>query len=160
MINDIRIVRDYPHARTKVWKALTDPKLMALWGMRPEGFAPTVGTKFRLVGKPNRAWRGFVECEVTEAREQEIIAYTWIGNQDADVTHISYELADIPDGTKLTLEHTGFKGISSFFFTSIFMKPGLKQVTDNGLPHVLADLDDNGVLKPDSALKPMFREKD
>jgi uncharacterized protein YndB with AHSA1/START domain len=38
-MSDIRIVRDYPHPPAKVWRALTDPALMALWGMRPEGFA-------------------------------------------------------------------------------------------------------------------------
>ena len=119
-------------------------------------FAPVAGTKFKLIGKPNRAWRGFVECQVIEARAPEVIAYTWVGNEGSDVTHISYALADIPGGTKLTLKHTGFKGVGGFLFTSLFMKPGLRQVTDNGLPRVLADMDDNGALKHDSALKPMF----
>ena len=35
-MTDVRIVRDYPHPPAKVWRALTDPDLMALWGMQPE----------------------------------------------------------------------------------------------------------------------------
>lgn len=50
-MTDIRIVRDYPHPRAKVWRALTDPTLIPLWtatgqGGRPEGFSATVGTRF------------------------------------------------------------------------------------------------------------------
>ena len=30
-MTDIRIVRDYPHPRAKVWRALTDPALIPLW---------------------------------------------------------------------------------------------------------------------------------
>ena len=67
-MTNIRLVRDYPHSPVKVWRALTDPELMALWGMRPEGFAPVAGTRYKLYGKPNRMWRGFIECEVLEAR--------------------------------------------------------------------------------------------
>src|SRR5207249_11999220 len=81
-MSDIRIVRDYPHPPAKVWRALTDPALMALWGMRPEGFAPVAGTRFKLVAKPERGWRGFVECEVLEASEPSILRCSWLGDDD------------------------------------------------------------------------------
>ena len=68
-VSDIRIVRDYPHPIAKVWRAVTDPALVPLWtatgaGGRPEGFAPTVGTRFRLIAKPKPGWNGVVDCEV------------------------------------------------------------------------------------------------
>jgi uncharacterized protein YndB with AHSA1/START domain len=75
-MSDIRIVRDYPHPPSKVWRVLTDPALIALWMMRPEGFAPIVGTKFKLVAKPQPGWRGFVECEVTEVLAPSVLSYT------------------------------------------------------------------------------------
>jgi uncharacterized protein YndB with AHSA1/START domain len=73
-MSDIRLVREYPQSPAKVWRALTDPALMALWMMeaRPEGFSPTVGTRFKFVGKPQMGWRGFVECDVLEAREPSV----------------------------------------------------------------------------------------
>lgn len=156
MSSDIRIEREYPHPRSKVWRALTDPKFMALWGMRPEGFVPVVGTKFRLIGQPNRLWRGFIESEVTVARAPEVIGYTWIGNEGQKPTHLQYTLDEIPRGTRLIVEHTGFTGIGGFLFTTIFMKPGLTKMVDRSLPPVLADIADDGSLRPGSALKPMF----
>jgi uncharacterized protein YndB with AHSA1/START domain len=55
----------YPHPRERVWRAITDPVLIEKWLMRPEGFAPVVGTRFILRAQgPQRGWRGFVECEV------------------------------------------------------------------------------------------------
>ena len=71
---DIRIVRDYPHPPAKVWRAVTDPALIPLWtstgaGGRPEGFIPTVGTKFCFVAKPKPGWRGVVDCEALEVDE-------------------------------------------------------------------------------------------
>jgi len=83
-MTDIRIVRDYPHPPAKVWRALTDPALIALWAMRPEGFAAVVGNRSRFVAKPQRGWRGFVECEVLEVRERELLRYSWIGNEGED----------------------------------------------------------------------------
>ena len=47
-MSDLRLVRDYPHPPAKIWRVLTEPPLMALLGMRPEGYAPVVGTRFRL----------------------------------------------------------------------------------------------------------------
>jgi uncharacterized protein YndB with AHSA1/START domain len=52
---------------------LTDPEIIPRWsatgqGARPEGFSPAVGTKFKLVSRPRPGWRGFIECEVLEAR--------------------------------------------------------------------------------------------
>ena len=56
-MSEIHIVRDYPHLPAKVWRAVTDPALVPLWtvtgaGGRLEGFAPVVGTKFRLLARP------------------------------------------------------------------------------------------------------------
>ena len=91
-MTDIRLVRDYPHSPAKVWRALTDPALIALWGMRPEGYAPIVGTRFKLIAKPNPGWRGFVECEVLEAREPSVLRYSWIGNDNEGPTFVTYKL--------------------------------------------------------------------
>jgi uncharacterized protein YndB with AHSA1/START domain len=73
-VSAIRIARDYPHPPAKVWRAMTDPALIPLWtatgaGGRPEGFIPTVGTKFRFVATPKPGWSGVVDCEVLEVSE-------------------------------------------------------------------------------------------
>ena len=60
----ICLERDYPHAPEKVWRALTEPRLVSAWLMKTVDVAPVVGTKFRLTGTPQPGWRGWVECEV------------------------------------------------------------------------------------------------
>ena len=110
----VRIVRDYPHAPAKVWRALTDPALVALWAMRPEGFAPVVGNKFRLVAKPQPGWRGYVDCEVLEAREDALLRYSWKGEDDGDTTIVTFTLSPWEGGTRVVFEHTGFRGFGGF----------------------------------------------
>ena len=73
-MSDIRIIRDYPQAPGKVWRAVTDPELIPQWtatgqGARPVGFEPVTGNKFQFVAKPVPGWRGIIDCEVLEVRE-------------------------------------------------------------------------------------------
>jgi uncharacterized protein YndB with AHSA1/START domain len=155
-MSDIRIVRDYPHPPAKVWRALTDPALIALWGMRPEGFAPVVGTRFKLVGKANPGWRGFVECELLEAREPSLLRYSWIGNEKSPTTYVTFKLEPYAGGTRLSFEHTGFTGVGGFLLANLMMKPGWKKMLTTTFPAVLADLDEEGKLRAESKLQPKF----
>jgi uncharacterized protein YndB with AHSA1/START domain len=138
-LSDIRIVRDYPHPPEKVWRVLTTPALMARFGMRPEGYAPVVGTKFRLVGKANPGWRGFVDCEVLEAHAPSLLVYRWDDDGKQPPTTVRYGLEPHAGGTRLTLEHTGFAGVSGLLFTKLVMGPGWRK-TLGTLSSVLADL--------------------
>ena len=155
-MTDICMVRDYPHPPTKVWRALTDPTLIALWGMRPEGFSTVVGTRFRFFGKPNPGWRGFVECELLEAREPSLLRYSWIGNDNEKPTYVTYTIEPHAGGTRLTFEHAGFTGAGGFLLAKLMMAPGWKKTLGVTFPAVLADTDDEGRLHPGSALRPMF----
>ena len=156
-MTDIRIVRDYPHAPTKVWRALTDPELIGLWAMRPEGFAPVVGTRCRFVGKKGPGWRGFVECEVLEVEEPKTLRYSWVGNEGDQPTFVRYTLEPHAGGTRLIFEHTGFQGVGGFLLAHLMMGPGWKKMLGTAFPDVLRDLDDGGRLKPTSRLEPKFR---
>jgi uncharacterized protein YndB with AHSA1/START domain len=140
-MTDIRIVRQYPHPPAKLWRALTDPELIALWGMRSEGFSTVVGTHFKFFGTPNRAWRGFIECELLEAREPSLLRYSWIGNDGDTPTTVGWTLAPRPGGTQLSFEHLGFKGMGGFFLAHLVMKPGHLKKLDRALPALLATLD-------------------
>ena len=152
----VRIVRDYPHPPAKVWRVLTEPALMALWSMRPEGYQAVVGTRFKLIGEPNKHWRGFVECVVLEAREPSKLRYSWVGDDDGSETTVSYTLEAHAGGTRLHFEHTGFTGLNGLFMTQLIMGPGWKKTLKNELPAVLNDLDEAGQLRPGSLLKPKF----
>lgn len=155
-MSDIRIVRDYPHPPAKVWRALTVPALMALWGMRPEGFEPVAGNRFKYVAKPQPGWRGFVECEVLEAREPSVLRMSWVGNDDGKATFVTYRLEPHASGTRLTFEHTGFVGVGGFLLAKLMMGPGWKKMLGTAIPAVLGNLDESGNLRAGSTLKPKF----
>ena len=156
-MSDIRIVRDYPHPPAKVWRAVTDPELIPLWtatgaGGRPEGFAPTVGTKFRFVAKPKPGWSGVVDCEVLEVDEPSLLRYSW-ADEGGDVTEVVYRIEPHAGGTRFTYEHTGFTGVGGVFMAHLLGRVRRKMLSV-GLPAVLDDLDDDGVLRTASTLKP------
>ncbi len=155
-MTDIRITRDYPHPPAKVWRALTEPSLLALWAMRPEGFAPVVGTRCRFVGKPERGWRGFVECEVLEVKAPQTLRYSWIGNEGQAPSYVRYTLEPLPNGTRLVFEHTGFKGFGGFLLAKLIMGPGWKNSLGSRFARVLADIDERGALRATSTLEPLF----
>jgi len=159
-VTDIRIVRDYPHSPAKVWRALTDPALMALWGMRPEGFSAEVGTRFRLVGEPNPHWRGWVECEVLEVVVRRRLRLSWDGGGEVESTYVTYSLAPHEGGTRLEFEHAGFSSASGVVLAKTLMTEGWTRVFDGALPSVLIDLDDEGTLRAESSLVPMFPKTD
>jgi len=157
-VSDIRIVRDYPHPPAKVWRAVTDPALIPLWtatgaGGRPEGFAATVGTKFRFIAKPKPGWDGVVDCEVLEVSEPSLLRYSWTGDEDGDVTEVAYRLEPHAGGTRFTYEHTGFTGVGGVFMAKLLGRVRSKMLKV-GLRAVLNDLDDSGALRPASTLKP------
>jgi len=155
-MTDIRITRDYQHPPAKVWRALTDPALIALWAMRPEGFSPVVGTRCRFVGKPQPGWRGFVECEVLEVRAPETLLYSWVGNGGDAPSYVRYTLEARATGTRLIFEHTGFTGVSGFLLAKFVMTPGWKKTFAGLFPRVLAELDERGDLNSTSTLTSLY----
>ena len=50
----------FPHAVGAMWKALTDPELMARWLMKPTGFEPVVGNRFTFQTTPAGDWDGTI----------------------------------------------------------------------------------------------------
>jgi uncharacterized protein YndB with AHSA1/START domain len=138
---EIRIVRDYPQPPETVWRALTDPTLISRWtstgaGGRPEGFATSVGTKFRYVAKPKPGWSGIVDCEVLESDEPTLLRYSWADPGGGEVTEVAYRLEAHGNGTRFTYEHTGFTGIGGLFMATLLGRVRTKMLTI-GLPAVL-----------------------
>jgi uncharacterized protein YndB with AHSA1/START domain len=143
-MSDFRIVREYPYPPATVWFAVTNPELVARWtvtgrGGRPVGFVPIVGTKFQLIAKPVPGWRGIVDCEVIEVNEPTLLRYSWQGEEDGKLTIVTYRIEPQPNGTRFTLEHTGFTGVGGFLMAKILGTVRTKMLTV-GLPAVLADI--------------------
>ena len=69
------------------------------------------------------------------------------------MTEVAYRLEPQAGGTRFTYEHTGFTGVGGVFMAKLLGRVRRKMLTV-GLPAVLDDLDDDGVLRPASTLRP------
>jgi uncharacterized protein YndB with AHSA1/START domain len=105
---------DYPYPPEKVWRALTEPDLIAKWLM-PNDFAPVPGHTFTMRTRPMGKFDGIAHCEVLEAVPNERLRYTWRGGSPEQTgygayldTTVTFDLTPTDGGTHLRLEHAGF----------------------------------------------------
>src|SRR5258708_7252799 len=122
--------------------------------MLPEGFAPVVGTRFKFVAKPQPGWRGYVDCEVLEARAPSVLRYSWVGDNKGRATEVTFTLEPHHAGTRLVFAHTGFTGIGGVPHAKLMMGPGWKKMRTKGITDVLANTDADGHLRPGHGLEP------
>jgi len=111
------------------------------------------GRHFQLIAKPVPGWRGIVDCEVLEIREPSLLRYTWVRTPGENPTYVSYRIDPLDGGTRFTFEHTGFTGIGGFAMAKLLGAVRTTMLT-TGLPAVLDDLTDDGILRPGSTLRP------
>jgi len=98
---------DLPHAPEKVWRALTDPVLLAEWLLPVVGFELEPGAAFTFEAPPQPGWDGRVHCRFVEIEAQRKLRYTWaVGDMDTVVT---FTLTPTTSGTRLSLVQSGFR---------------------------------------------------
>lgn len=95
------------HAPEKVWRALTDPALLAEWLLPVVDLALEPGAAFRFLASPQPGWDGVVNCQLREIEAQRKLSYTWVvGEIDTVVT---FTLTPSGSGTRLSIVQAGFK---------------------------------------------------
>jgi uncharacterized protein YndB with AHSA1/START domain len=91
----------------KVWRALTDPALLAEWLLPVVEGKLESGAAFTFKTQPYPGWDGTVNCRVLEIEAPRKIRYTW------DVpfleTVVTFTLTPTESGTRLSLVQSGFK---------------------------------------------------
>jgi uncharacterized protein YndB with AHSA1/START domain len=98
---------DLPHRPEKVWRALTEPELLAQWLLPVLGLELAPGTAFTFQAPPKGDWDGVVRCKLLDVEPQRALSWRWVvGDVDTVVT---FTLAATPAGTRLHLVHTGFR---------------------------------------------------
>ncbi|MBV9991850.1 MAG: SRPBCC domain-containing protein [Alphaproteobacteria bacterium] len=95
------VEREMPFPAEKLWRALTQPHLIAEWLMEND-FVPAVDHRFRLRG----SW-GSVDCKVLEIEPQKTLAYSWdaMGLEST----VTWTLTPTGAGTHLRMEQSGFR---------------------------------------------------
>ena len=106
-IETISFEFDLRHSPEKVWRALTDPVLLAQWLLPAVGLRLEPGAAFTLQTQPYPGWDGTVNCKFLEIEPHRKLSYTWdvIGMD----TVVTFTLTPTASGTRLTLVQSGFK---------------------------------------------------
>lgn len=106
-IRTVTVERDFPFAPDKVWRALTQPHLIAEWIMKND-FRAEAGQPFTLTGD----W-GSVQGKVLTVEPFRSLSYRW-DHANADAAFdlksvVTFTLTPTPAGTHLRMEQTGFR---------------------------------------------------
>jgi uncharacterized protein YndB with AHSA1/START domain len=98
---------DLRHSPQKVWRALTDPVLLAEWLLPTLGFKLEPGVAFTLKAQAYPGWDGTVKCQMVEIELLRKLSYTWsVPFLDTVVT---FTLTPTASGTQLSIVQSGFK---------------------------------------------------
>ena len=98
---------DLHHLPEKVWRALTDPVLLAEWLLPVLDLTLEPGAAFRFKAPPQAGWDGIVNCRILEIEARRKLSYTW-GVPFLD-TVVTFTLTPTASGTRLSLVQSGFK---------------------------------------------------
>jgi uncharacterized protein YndB with AHSA1/START domain len=95
------VEREVPFPPEKIWRALTQPRLIEEWLMKND-FKPVVGHSFNL-----RADWGSVNCQVMAVEPNKTLSYTW--DAMGVETVVTWTLTPTSTGTHLRMEQSGFR---------------------------------------------------
>ena len=100
---------DLHHPPEKVWRALTDPVLLAEWLLPVFDLELEPGAAFTFKTQPYPGWDGSVNCRILEIESRRKLSYTWVvGGMELD-TVVTFALTPTASGTRLSLVQSGFK---------------------------------------------------
>jgi uncharacterized protein YndB with AHSA1/START domain len=99
---------DLRHSPEKVWRALTDPELLAEWLLPVVGLELAPGAAFTFRTQPHPGWDGSVNCRFLEIEAQRKLSYTWVVGEMLN-TVVTFTLTPTASGTRLSLVQSGFR---------------------------------------------------
>jgi len=99
------IDREMAHPPEKVWRALTQGRLIEQWLMTND-FQPVVGHRFSFRATPVPGWNGVIDSEVLVVEPHARLAYSWgsLGMESV----VTWTLTPTEGGTHLRMEQSGF----------------------------------------------------
>ena len=100
---------DLRHPPEKVWRALTDPALLAEWLLPVVDLELEPGAAFQFKTQPYPGWDGTVNCRILESEARSKLSYTWVVGDMALDTVVTFTLTPTATGTRLSLVQSGFK---------------------------------------------------
>ena len=102
----IVVEREFPFPPQKIWRALTQPHLIAEWLMQND-FQPVVGHRFNLRRTPQPDVNIVIDCQVLVVEPNKMLSYTWDAYGLESV--VTMTLTPTSTGTRLRMEQSGFR---------------------------------------------------
>jgi uncharacterized protein YndB with AHSA1/START domain len=102
----LAIDREVPHSPEKIWRALTEGRLIEEWLMKND-FKPIVGHRFSFRATPMPNWNGIVDCEVLVVEPNSRLSYSWASMGLESV--VTWKLTPTKGGTHISMEQSGFR---------------------------------------------------
>jgi uncharacterized protein YndB with AHSA1/START domain len=143
MERDIVVEVAYAAPPESVWCALTEPELLREWLME-NNFRAEKGARCEFRMPPGPGFSGMVQCEVIEVEPHRRLVYTWDGGGPWGKTTLTWTLEPSGSGTRLRLEHRGFRGFRPFLL-SLMMGSGWKKKLNTAVRQILERAERNGV---------------
>ena len=104
---------DLQHSPEKVWRALTDPELLAEWLLPVIDLELEPGAEFTLMAEPQPGWDGIVNCRLLEIETHRKLSYAWVvgeaGSEFFIDTRVTFTLQPTQSGVRLSIVQSGFK---------------------------------------------------
>jgi len=95
------VEREFPYPPEKLWRALTQPHLIAEWLMQND-FVPAANHRFKL----GTSW-GHIDCQVKTIEPNKTLSYSW--DALGLVSVVTWTLSPTTTGTHLRMEQKGFR---------------------------------------------------
>ncbi len=100
---------DVDYLPEKVWRALTDPVLLAQWLLPVVDLKLERGAAFTFKTQPYPGWDGTVNCRMLEIEAGLKLSYSWVVGDMEINTVVTFMLTPTASGTRLSLVQSGFK---------------------------------------------------
>ena len=107
--NTITFELELTHSPAKVWRAITDAKLLSEWLLPVVELQLSPGAAFQFQAPAQPGWDGAVNCRVLEIEAHRKLCYAWVVDDDPPIdTVVTFTLTPTTAGTRLLIEQSGF----------------------------------------------------
>ncbi len=90
-----------------VWEAITNKAKMKEWYFEMSDFKPEIGFEFQFEAQDEDCKDFVHHCKVTEVIPNEKLVHTWTYEGIKGLSHVTWELFDEGNSTRVKLTHTG-----------------------------------------------------